>query len=134
MLEKLKTWLVTFPQWGDDPLHVDSTDPEPVSCGLFPLGQEELERQEDILGNVRLRCRQTFLLRRVATRQEEATRWLLAFQQWVQAQSREGKAPVLEDASGSQWLRAEKGKLSSVSQTGTATYEVRLVWEYTVQN
>lgn len=131
ILEKLKAWLTTFPQWGEALLQVDNTDTEPVNCGLFPLGVEELSRREDLLGNASVQCRQTFLLRRVAARQEEAAIWLLALQDWIRQQSKAGTAPSFGDVAKKEWIRAEKGRLSSVTQTGTATYEIRIICEYT---
>ncbi len=123
LLEILKAWIMGFPQWGEAELRIDTTDAEPVSCGLFPLGCEELSRKEDVLGNVRQRLRQTFALRRVAQRQEAAAAWLLEFAQWVRLQS----PPHIGENTR---IRAEKGRLLSVTQTGTATYEVKIILEY----
>lgn len=131
ILEKLKAWLRTFPLWGEAELQVDDTGAEPVSCGLFPIGVEELSCKEDLLGNKSVQCRQTFLLRRIAQRQEEATAWLMEFQVWVRQQSREKAAPTFGDVPGKEWIRAEKGRLSAATQAGTATYEIRIVCEYT---
>lgn len=131
ILEKLKAWLKTFPQWAEAELLVDDTAAEPVSCGLFPIGVEELSRREDLLGNQILQCKQTFLLRRIAQRQEEAAAWMMAFEEWVRQQAREKAAPIFGDVPGKEWIRAEKGRLSAVNQTGTATYEIRIVCEYT---
>lgn len=131
ILEKLKFWLQTFPQWGEAQLLVDDTAAESVSCGLFPIGVEELSRKEDLLGNKSVQCRQTFLLRRIAQRQEEAAAWLMEFQAWVGQQSQKKAAPIFGDVPEKEWIRAEKGRLAAVTQTGTATYEIRIVCEYT---
>ena len=131
ILEKLKSWLQSFPQWGEAELLVDDTAAQPISCGLFPIGVEELSRKEDLLGNKSVQCRQTFLLRRIAQRQEEAAAWLMAFQAWVAQQAHAKTAPTFGDVPGDEWIRAEKGRLSAVTQTGTATYEIRIVSQYT---
>lgn len=131
ILEKLKTWLQTFPQWGEVELLVDDTAAQPISCGLFPIGVEELSRREDLLGNKSVQCRQTFLLRRIAQRQEEAAAWLMAFQAWVSQQAHAKTLPAFGDVPGKEWIRAEKGRLTAVTQTGTATYEIRIICEYT---
>ena len=126
-LEKVKGWLVEFPQWDAQALHVDTTAAEPGNCGLFPLGQEVLQTKQDVLGNVTQWLRMTFLLRRVALRQEEAAGWLLSLQDWVRQQSLSGLAPSL---GADCRVRAEKGRLVSTAQTGTGIYEVRIVFEY----
>ena len=77
LLEQIKNWLVTFPQWDEQVLHIDTTAGKPDCCGLFPLGQELLETKQDVLGNVSQKLRYSFLLRRVAPRQESAAVWLL---------------------------------------------------------
>ena len=119
IFEKLKAWVVTFPLWGEVPLEVDTTAAVPDSCGLFPLGAEQLSRREDVVGNATVRYRWQFLLRRRALHQEDAARWLLAFQDWALENGCQNWGTV----------RAEKGKLVSVSQTGTGLYEIKLTVE-----
>lgn len=131
ILEKLKSWLQTFPQWAEAQLQVDDTAPEAVNCGLFPIGVEELSRKEDLLGNKTVQYRQTFILRRIAPREEAAAAWLMAFQAWIAQQAHAKTAPAFGDVPGKEWIRAEKGRLSAVTQTGTATYEIRIICEYT---
>ena len=123
-LEKLKRWIVGFPRWGEAALTVDDTGAAPGSCGLFPLGVEQLRVREDVLGGKTLRLRQKFLLRRRAIRGEDAAGWLLELQNWAAA----GDAPVF---GADQRVRWEKGKLSGGSQTGTGLYEVYIIFEYT---
>ena len=82
MLEKMETWLQTFPMWEEGcSLQIDHTGAEPGSNGLFPLGMEEMERREDVLGNVKAYCRCRFKLFRVVTAQAgnpENAQWLLS--------------------------------------------------------
>ena len=63
MLENMKAWLQTFPQW-EGSIQVDYLDAVPGNTGLYPKGITELSRREDVLGNVKVRCRSTFLLRK----------------------------------------------------------------------
>lgn len=121
-MERIINWLEGFAGMGA--VCIDTLGPQPGSCGLYPVGLEQLDRREDVLGNRTVRWRQSFLLRRVAARNEDAARWLLDFQNWVANQSELGLAPF-------ETLRAEKGKLLRSDQTGTATYEVRLTGEFT---
>ena len=133
-LTKMRTWLTTFPGWDDSwVLHTDRTEAEPGNSGLYPLGGEELSRREDVLGNVKVQCRYRFYLYRVAqyTDPLENAQWLLEFQQWVRQQSATGQAPSFGDEPKAERLRAEKGKLVSASQSGMATYEVKLTVEFT---
>jgi len=133
-LEKLRKWLLTYPNWGESGLmNVDYTDAVP-GMGLYPAGLEELSRQEDVLGNVTVKCRYHFALYRVTAVQEDKTadaQWLLSFQQWVQQQSVTGLAPQFGDVPGAERLRAQKGKLKEASQAGTATYVVTLTADFT---
>lgn len=133
-LEKLRKWLLTYPNWSESGLlYVDYTDAVP-GLGLYPAGLEELGRQEDVLGNVTVKCRYHFALYRVTAAQEDKTEdaaWLLEFQQWVQQQSALGLAPQFGDVPGTERLRAQKGKLKEASQAGTATYVVTLTADFT---
>ena len=127
LLQSIKNWLVTFPLWGEQELHMDTTAAEPDNCGLFPLGQEVLQTRQDVLGTTRQQLRYTFLLRRLALRQEDAAAWLLALQDWVRQQSLRQLAPRLGEHCT---FRAEKGKLVSATQTGSGTYEVKIITEF----
>lgn len=124
-LEELTVWLKSFPKWEDTDLAVDTTGAQPGACGLFPVGIEVLECREDVLGNRHSRLRQSFLLRRNAVRGMDAAAWLLAFSRW--ARQNAATAPVFGNR---QTLRAEKGRLTNATQTGTGFYEIRLTFEY----
>lgn len=133
-LEKVRQWVLTYPQWGADTrLYIDYTDAVPGNSGLFPAGLEEVARREDVLGNVTVQCRYRFSLHRVAAGQEDReadAQWLMEFQKWVQQQSGAGLAPKFGDVPEKEWIRAEKGKLQEVSQVGTGTYAVTLTAEF----
>lgn len=122
-LEIFKNYLMAFPGWGDATLSIDTTASTPGSCGLFPLGTEELSRREDVLGNVTCRLRQTFLLRRVAVRGEDAAAFMAELSRWFYEQP----APNL---GADTRIRGEKGRLSSAGHTGTATYEMKIIAEF----
>lgn len=122
-MEELKKFLMGFPGWGEAHLQIDTTSPQPGSCGLFPLGTEEISRREDVLGNVTVGLRQTYALRRVAPRGEEAAAFMEALSRWIPEQP----APQLGVHTR---IRGEKGRLLSVSQTGAATYELRIIAEF----
>lgn len=132
VLEKLMSWLQTFPQW-DERVRVDSLESVPGSLGLFPQGVQELGSREDILGNVQVDNRLTVVLYRITAgeddRQENA-RWLLALQDWVQQQSLAGLAPRLGDVPHRQRIRAERGRLKAPAQTGTGRYAVTITADY----
>ena len=135
MLEKLKQWLQTFPLWESDiRLQIDDTGVYPGNMGLYPCGVEELSRREDLLGTVTVRLRERYLLyRMVSGPRDDSSQWLQALQQWVQRQSAMGLTPVLGDVPDREGIRAEQGKLLSVSQSGQAKYSVRLTVEYEKQ-
>jgi len=130
MLEKMITWLQTFPKW-EDSICIDYVDAQPGSTGLFPKGLTELSRREDVLGNLVVRCRCSFLIRRNAGRSEENARWLLEFQNWVMEQDRLGLAPKFGDDPKTERFRAFDGQLHSHAQAGSAMYTVLLSTEFT---
>ena len=123
-LEKVAAWVKSYPLWGSTELAIDNTAPNPGSCGLFPLGEEELSRQEDVLGNQRIRYRRTFALRRVAQRGEVAARWMLAFGRWA----RTATPPALGEKTVA---KATRGRLLTSVATGIATYDITISLEYT---
>ena len=105
-------------------LAIDNTAPDPGSCGLFPLGEEELDRKTDVAGNARIRYRRTFSLRRVAVRGENAAKWLMDFGRWA----RTSQPPTLGDKT---IARATRGRLLTSVATGLATYDITISLEYT---
>lgn len=130
MLETMKTWLMTYPGW-EGTLELDYVDALPGSAGLYPRGMTEVSRREDVLGNVKLRCRWDFLLRRSIAAGEENARWLLRFQNWVAQQDLLGLTPKFGDEPKLERIRAFEGKLDSHKQVGSALYTVQLTVEFT---
>lgn len=125
-LNLVRSWVMGFPGWEGE-LAVDSTDCIPGSCGLFPVGKEQLNRREDVLGNVRFRYRERFLLRRTAVKGEQAAAWIMAFTAWAESQT----PPALGENAA---VSVEKGKLLSTAPDGTATYEVTVNFTYEKEN
>ena len=130
MLETFTRWLQTFPAW-EDSIQIDFVDARPGSTGLYPKGLTELSRREDVLGNLTVRCRYDFLLRKVGGNGEENARWLLQFQNWVMEQDRLGLAPKFGDDPKSERIRASEGQLHSHAQVGSTLYTVQLSTEFT---
>lgn len=127
-MEKWIDWVKGYPGWGTELLQVDCTKPQPGNAGLFSKGLEELSRREDVLGNTAVRYRWTVELIRVTVRDHEtAAKWMVDFQNWVNAQS----APGFGDEPNRERVRAEKGKLTDAVSTGTLTYTVTLIAEFT---
>jgi len=123
-LEKVALWVKSYPGWGEAELAIDNTAPAPGSCGLFPLGEEELQRTVDVVGNTRIRYRRTFSLRRVAVRGENAAKWLMDLGHWA----RTSTPPALGDDTVA---RATRGRLLTSVATGIATYDITISLEYT---
>ena len=134
-LEKLKTWLATYPGWEDDkPFFVDDATPKPGCVGLFPQGLEQLSLRRDITGGQKAACRYRFYLYRASAleeNQEENARWLLDFQNWVEAQSAGGLAPRFGDVPQEERLRAEGGRLQKTGKLGSGLYALTLTAEFT---
>ena len=125
-LNLLTNWLLSCPVWQGDAPQVDHTDAQMNSCGLFPLGLEVLSRQENLLGQVRCRCRLSFALRKNCAVGQAAAAWLIDLQNWVLENSH--SAPKF---GADQSVRAEKGTLTKLTATGTGLYEVRIAFEFT---
>ena len=130
-LDLLTVWLRTFPLWEAD-IQVDLTDAVPGSTGLFPKGLQELSRREDVLGNLTVCYRWSFLLRRSAAGNgEENARWLMELQKWAAQQSRLGLAPRFGDIPQQERLRICEGSLVSRQQVGTGSYTALLTADFT---
>ena len=130
MLDTMKQWLQTFPDWEGD-LQLAYADQVPGNAGLYPRGMTQLSRREDVLGNVTVRWGCNFLLRRWAAAREDNARWLLRLQQWIAQQEQLGLTPKFGDDPASERMRAFEGKLDQHSQTGSALYTLQLQAEYT---
>lgn len=132
-LEKMKNWLLTFPHWDSQPLYTDYCDALPDTAGLYPLGLTERYRREDVTGRVQIGYRVEFMLCRITGSGRdngENARWLLQLQDWIGTQSAAGLAPKLGDVPQTERIRAEKGRLKSLPQTGTARYAVTVTADF----
>lgn len=132
MLEQMKLWLQTFPKW-EGVLHLDYADTVPGNSGLYPKGMTELNRREDVQGNLKIRYSCLFELKRAAVAGEENARWLMDFQNWVAEQDRLGLAPRFGDEPKTERIRAFEGKLDKHTQVGSSIYTVRITAEFTKQ-
>lgn len=139
LLESAIEWLNTYP--GMERLSgywVDDTPGTPDSKGILPKGMMELERKENILGNVETLNQYRFNLFYVlvkSARDEEAAKanaeWLLGLQAWAQEQSAKGLVPAFGDPGlGRETAAAEKGMLFRNSEDGAVTYLVTLTIKF----
>ena len=124
--DTMKNLLTQFPFWGEQPLLVDEANGKPETCGLFPLGVRVRFCREDVLGNVTLGLRQSFLLRRAAYAGEGSADWLLQLQDWLLRQPTE----ALSDFGRVPRLSVENGRLVSSKQPGTGIYELNIHVDY----
>ena len=138
-LEKIKDWLATYP--GFDILQkfeVDYTDNVPGCGGMFPSGLVEIDRRGDIVGNITVTNQYNFGLYFVF---EKAPKddvgatinadWIMGFQEWAQAQSVTGAAPVFGDVPRDERIKAQNGVLFDADREGYATYMVQLSVQFT---
>lgn len=130
MLDVLKDWLQTYPQW-EGILQFDYADSVPGNTGLYPRGITELSCREDVLGNRKSRLCAAFILRKAAAAGEKNAKWLLDFQNWVMEQDRMGLAPKFGEEPGSERIRAFEGRLDTHKQVGSSIYTVQLTVEFT---
>ena len=133
-LNKMKNWLLSYPDWGDGALHINYTDGLPGNGGLYPVGFETVSSRKDILGNRQNRYRYRFVLYRTVAGQHsdpEGARWLLDFQKWVQQEGAAGNTPKFGDDPQAEQLLAEDGMCHQVLQSGVRVYKVTLLAEFT---
>ena len=129
-LETLQAWLKTFPLW-DGSLSIDVTDAVPGGMGLFPKGLQELSRREDVLGNLTIRYRWSFVLRRnQAAQLQDNAQWLMQLQKWAANQCRQGLAPRFGDAPRQEQLRISEGTLVQRNEGGSG-YTALLTVDFT---
>jgi len=138
-LEKIRKWLATYE--GFDILsqfQVDYTDRIPANGGVFPSGMMEVARRKDIFGNVTVENQLNFGLYYVFTKApgDDAgatinADWIMDFQEWVQAQSITGAAPIFGDVPQDEKILAQNGVLYAATDEGTATYMVQLSVQFT---
>ncbi len=133
-LQKLKNWLQQYPHWDTNgELLVDYTKGVAGNWGLYVTGLQEKDRTQDIQGNATAENRYTFTLYRLVAaplKQEAFAEWLLDFQQWVQRESAQGRAPAFGDVPSKERLCAHSGRLESDSKNGVARYALQLTADF----
>ena len=94
MLTKMTAFLARAPALQGLSLTVGDVGPAPYTAGLWCRGITVLDRRQNLLGGVRLRCRAEFTLRLCLpdTRAENEAR-LLALQAWIAAESAAHRTP-----------------------------------------
>lgn len=133
-LEKIRTWVSTFPGFNVlSAFNVDYTDQIPANGGIFPSGLVEIQRTEDVVGNVEVTNQYNFGLYCVLEKSpgDDAgatinADWLMDFQVWAQMQSVCHLAPVFGDEPSMEKITAQNGVLYAADNEGTATYMVQL--------
>lgn len=137
-LGKIRDFVGKYP--GADVLRdfqVDFVDQIPANGGIAPSGLVEVSRKRDILGNVTVRNQYNFGLYCVfekapgddvgATTNAD---WVMDFQEWVQAQSIMGLAPVFGDVPREERITAQNGALYAANEEGAAIYMIQISVEY----
>ena len=119
---QLKTWLESYPKWGDRVFSWDSVLPRPGACGIFPQGVT-LTRDGKLC-----RYERTFLLRIAAVAGEAAAMWLTELANWINQNAQAGDAPAL--GQGKTLWSAQKGRLVKTDPSGLGTYELTITAVY----
>ena len=133
-LEQVKEWLATFPQFDIlTNFRVDYTEKVPGTGGILPDGLVEVSRRRDITGCTTVTNQYNFALYYVFEKApgddegaEANADWIVDLQEWAQAQSVSGAAPVFGDDPRSERITAQKGTLYQAEEEGTAVYVVQL--------
>lgn len=140
-LEKIRSFVASYP--GADILsefRIDYTDQIPSNGGIFPSGLVEVSRRSDILGNTTVTNQYNFglycVMEKAPGDDTQATinaDWVMDFQEWVQAQSVMGLAPVFGDVPQQEKIIAQNGVLYAAEDEGVATYMVQLSVQFVKQ-
>lgn len=145
-LEIIRAWIATYSGYGElTDFYADYTEATPSNGGVFPGGLSEISRTTDIIGNVRVTNQYNFSLYFVFAKAPgddmgaaKNAEWLMALQEWVQAQSATGQAPVFGDIPKEEKIMAQNGTLYGTDDEGTAMYSVQLsvqfIKKYEVKN
>lgn len=133
-LERVIEWLHSF--GGHDILaeyQIDYTDQIPSKGAVFPQGLVEVERKENVLGDVTVQNQYNFGLYYVFEKAAGDTvagrinaEYLMEFQRWVQEQSARKLVPNFGNTVTPATARAQNGVLYDAQDSGTATYMVVL--------
>ncbi|MDE6902019.1 MAG: hypothetical protein K2P22_04685 [Lachnospiraceae bacterium] len=133
-LEKITDFIKSYP--GADILRefqIDFTDQIPANGGIFPSGLVEVSRNVDLCGNAAVTNQYNFALYYVFEKAPGDSAgaavnadWLMDFQEWVQAQSVLGKAPVFGDDPRKEKITAQNGVLYEAEAEGLAAYMVQV--------
>ena len=126
-LQKMIRWLDLCPYIQTDLLQTDTTLAVPANAGLYPLGLKVLRHRQDVTGNRKADCRESFLLRCVLPEGEAAAEKIIRIQNWVFNQNIAGITPGFGKEE-SVW--AEEGKLEKATQVGAALYCITLTVNY----
>lgn len=132
-LEKVRAWVSSYPYFDIlGSFRVDYTDQVPANGGIFPNGLVEVERWEDLLGNVMVTNQYNFgiycVLEKAPGDDTGAAinaDWVMGFQEWVQEQGILGCAPKLGNTEEKDVVQAQNGVLYDTEE-GVATYMVQL--------
>ena len=138
-LDRLRSWLATYPNADVLQMRVDYTDKLPGEFGVFPSGLVEIRRTRDITGCVTVKCQYNFALSGVFEKSpgDDAgsisnAEWVIDFQLWVQEQSARGLAPKFGNSSQSnETISAQNGALYQADAEGLAMYMVQLSATFT---
>ena len=134
-IEKFRNWIQTYPKHdilGE--LSVDYTDQAPSNGGLFPSGLVEIERTEDLIGNVTVTNQYNFGLYIVLSKSpgdDTASTynadWLMEFQLWAQEQSVRHLAPTFGNVDTDQeQIKAQNGVLYDQGEEGVGIYMIQI--------
>ncbi len=138
-LEKVRNWLMTYPQIGRlKSLGVDYYSAQPNNGSIDPAGLVEVSRKTDICGTTTVENQYNFGLYFVFAKSpdddEGATDnadWILHLQQWIQEQSIRRQAPTFGDSPKTETISAQNGKVDVADEEGTGIYSVQLSINFT---
>jgi hypothetical protein len=136
-LERVQNWIKAFKEI-PAVFTVDFTGKVPNSLGLFPGGLVEIDRRENLLGEVTVTNQYNFALycllpfsSQLEAQAAKNASWVIDFQKWIQEQSIRHSAPTFGNLEPEKEIfRAQNGALYEPEKEGTALYVVLLSAEF----
>ena len=126
-MEVLKTWLSTWPGWGDTQLTMGQLQLLPNRAGLFLMDRQQKSWQKDLQGNVECLLRLGFRLLLCG----DWSQRLPQLQNWIEEQSARGLAPVFGCRPHRERILQGQGRLEKIPLPGLPLYRLDLWVEFT---
>lgn len=136
-LEKVREWLKGFSGIPQE-FSIDYTSEVPGNAGLFPNGVIEINRKENIVGDITVTNQYNFAIYTVFPKMQQEdmqatnnAEWVMELQKWVQEQSIRKLAPTFGNADiEHETIKAQNGMFYGSKDDGAGLYMVTITAQF----